>query len=415
MVERTEVMSLKKHAAGLLAVSLASFVPLLHAAPTLVVNGGSPVDIQTPPGFSYVANGSGTSSELGVNVDGFVFCANIGAGTGAPVTLQPLRTRWLLPSGNDGRIAYSGGKLGVNHDMETSLACQMRDASGRIRSPFSGYGDVLFSDDWEDFHSQERQYSNLVNWKPTRAFTWLSPNWSRVPNDSCTWDRNDNFPRLDETALCAAATGVRPNASGSPNNPDYGDRAPTMWTKRTTANYIYVARIDASYGGQHGTPNSHFAGGSPRPVDVDTPSTINVAIRDAFDATYLSANATYCFLSKLPGSLTDDVCNHAVNPDAYFTNTLPNTPLDPNSSRGIMVETLPLGVNTVQARSLYIAVVRQKAAGGGSPSACQPYAAISVIPQQDVARYFAADEFIGDDVVFGFREDEAFDWMGCID
>lgn len=409
-------MSLKKYAAGLLATSMASFVPLLQAAPTLVVNGGALVDIQTPPGFSYVTNGAGTSSELDVTVPGFVFCANIGSGSGAPVTLQPLRPRWLLPSGNDGRIVYSGGRLGVNDAAETSLACQVRDASGRVRSPYSGYGDFLFSDGWEDFYSAERQYSNLVNWKPIRAFTWANPDWSRVPNDSCTWDNNLNFPRQEESALCAAATGVRPNASGSPNNPDYGDRAPTMWAKRTAANYIYIARVDASYGGQHGSPNSHFVGSS-RPEDVDTPSTISLAIRDAFDANYLAPNATYCFLNKLPDQalMNDNVCNPSVNPNAYYTNTLPNTPADPNSSRGLLVESLSVGVNSVQARSLYIAVVRQKLAGGGSPSSCQPYAAISVIPEQDVARYFSGDEFIGDDVVFGFREDEAFDWMGCID
>lgn len=404
-------MFVKKRVAGLLAVSIASILPLAHAAPTLVINGGAEIDIQSPPGFSYAANSGGTSSELGVTSAGYVFCANIGSGTGLPMTLQPAHTRWTMPSANDARMGYNDGVLAINGDVETSLACQARDAAGQMRVPFSGYGDYLFADGWEDLYTPAAQFSNLANWLPVPDFSWSTPDWAKVPNDSCTWDNATNFPRIGEATLCAAATGVRPIAGASQNNPDYGDRAPTMWTKRTTTNYIYLARIDTSYGGQHGTPNSHFVSTS-RPAEVNTPSTIGVAIRDAFDSNYLSATATYCFLSKLPSVLDDNVCSGA---DVYYTGTLPNTPTDPNSSRGIMVESLSLGVNSVQARSLYVAVVRKKlASGGSSPSSCQPYAAIAMIPEQDVARQFSADEFIGDDVVFGFREDESFDWMGCI-
>lgn len=406
-------MFVKKYAAGLLAASMASFLPLAHGAPTLVINDGAPVDILTPPGISYAANSGGTASQLDVATSGYVFCANVGTGSGVLVTtLQPQHEGWRLPSGNDARIAYSGGQLAVNSGLQTSLACAARDSAGQLRVPFSGFGDYLFADEWELAYAPERQFANLANWKPVQGFSWSTPDWTLVPNDSCTWDNEENFPHLDESAFCAAATGARPNAVDSPNNPDYGDRAATMWTKRTATNFIYVARIDTSYDGQHGTPNSHFVDLS-RPAGVDTPSTIQVAVRDAFDSDYLTANATYCFLNKLPtaAEMGDNIC---ASPSAYFTGTLPNGSNAPNSSNGIMTESLSLGVNSVQARSLYVAVVRKKVVGGASPSSCQPYAAIAVMPQSDVVRQFGADEFIGDDVVFGFREDESFDWMGCI-
>ncbi len=393
-------MSVKKYAAGFLAATIASFLPLAHAAPTLVINDGAPIDILTPPGFSYAANTGGTASELNVTSAGYVFCANIGNGSGVlATTLQPRRARWTLSGANDARIAYSGGRLAINEGTQTSLACAARDAVGQIGSPFSGFGDYLFSDNWEDRYAADTQFANLANWKPVHGFSWSTPDWTMVPNDSCTWDNSVNFPHLEESALCAAATGVRPLANGSTNNPDYGDRAATMWTKRTVANYIYLARIDTSYAGQHGAPNSHFVVSSPRPGETNTPSTIEVAIRDAFDSDYLSPNATYCFRNTLPATLDDNVCS---GPGVYYTGTM----------NGIVAESLSLGVNSVQARSLYIAVKRPKI--GSSPSSCQPYAAIAVIAEPDVARQFGADEFIGDDVVFGFREDESFDWMGCI-
>jgi len=399
------VKSVNQIAAGLLAASMASFLPLAHAAPTLVVNGGSPIEILTPPGFSYSAGAGGTTGDLAVTTTGFVFCANIGAGENMPVVLRPQRSRWTLPSGNDGLLAYSGGRLAINESAETSLACAVRDEAGKLRSPYSGHGDFLFTDSWEDAYSPARQLANLVNWIPVRDFSWLEPEWSMVPTDSCTWDNVENVARHGEDTLCAAATGVRPIAGGSQNHPDYGDRAPTMWTKTTSNNFIYLARIDTRFGQPSGTPNSHFQS-VPRPAEgADTPSSVDVAIRDAYDSDYLMAAGTYCFLRKLPTVLDDNVCT---GPDVQYSASL-------GGPSGLVNDRVPLSVSFNPAASLFVAVVRQKrTSGGSSPSSCQPNAAIAVIPDPAVARQFAGDEFIGDDVVFGFRNEDSFDWMGCI-
>ncbi len=396
------MISVKKFAASALAATAAaSIVSTAAAAPSLVINDGEPIDIQIPPGFSYVTTAGGSASTLKVGTPGYVFCANVGQAIATPVSMQPQHDRWTLPTAGDiPKVGYSGGVLSINQQTETSLACQVRGPLGELRSPFSGFGDMLFRDNWEGLLDQ--QFANLVNWRPVRAFTWSAADWTQVPNDSCTWDLDPNLPVASENSLCAAAAGVRPVAGGSPNDARYGDRAPTMWTLSTTSNFIYLARIDARFGVPNGAPNSHFPPATP-PQGPEQASTVDIAVRDAYDSTYLSANGTYCFLRQLPATLSDNVCSGG---DVYFSHSLVG-------ADGILSERIPLDVGFTPAKSLYVAVVRQKA-GGGSPAACQPTAAISVIADPVVSRHEAGDEFVGDDVVFGFRPGDSFSWMGCV-
>ena len=390
----------KKFAAtALAATAAASILSTATAAPSLIINDGEPIDIQT---FSYVTDAGGLTSTLKVRTPGYVFCANVGTASATPVSMQPQHDRWTLASAADvPTVGYSGGMLSINKQVETSLACQVRGPQGELRSPFSGFGDLLFRDNWEGV--LEQQFANLVNWQPVPEFTWSEPDWTQVPNDSCTWDLDPNVPVLNESSLCAAAAGVRPVAGGSQNDARYGDRAPTMWTQSTTGNFIYLARIDARFGLPSGAPNSHFPAGAP-PQRPEQASTVDIEIRDAYDSTYLSANGTYCLLRQLPATLDDSVCSGS---DVYYSRSLAG------NAGGIVSERIPLAVGFTQAASLYVAVVRQKS-GGSSPGTCQPTAAIAAVADPGVSRHEAGDEFIGDDVVFGFRPGDSFQWMGCV-
>jgi len=392
-------MLVKKFAGNVLAAAVAAVsIPTAIAAPSLVINDGAPIDILSPPGFSYVANG--LTSMLKVTTDGYVICANIGTASATPVSMQPQHLRWTLPSANDiPTVGYSGGVLSINKQIETSLACQVRGPLGEVRTPFSGFGDMVFRDSWEGF--SDVQFANLVNWIPVPTFSWSAPDWTKVPNDACTWDQDPNLPMLAENALCAAVAGVRPVAGGSQNDARYGDRAPTMWTQTTASKFIYVARIDARFGPPSGGPNSHFPVNPPS-ARPDQSSTVDVAIRDAYDSNYLTASGTYCLLKQLPPTLDDNVCNSS---DVYYSGSLAGNP------GGILSERIPLAVGFTQAASLFVAVVRGKTTD--LPLRCTPAAAIAVLADPGVSRGEAGDEFIGDDVAFGFYGNEMFPWMGA--
>lgn len=375
------------------------------AAPALIINDGAPI---ASSGFTYVT--SGGSSVLDVTTDGFAICANVGSYQATGLTMQAHNARWTMPIANDLRnVSYTGGVLNVNRGFSTfspegSLGCQVRSADGKLSSPFSGFGDGVFRDGWEG--ESVVQFGNLVNWMPVEGFSWSTPDWRVVPNDSCTWDLDPNSPQTADSSVCAAVTGVRSVAAGSQNDARYGDRAPTMWTATTSGNFIYLARVDARFGEQDGAPNSHFPVGTPQRPDQSQSSSVDVMIRDAYDSNYLAANGTYCLLRQLPAVLDDNVC---ASGDAYYSHALVGT----NNPKGFVQERVPLVAGFNTASSLYIAVVRQKLAGGSTPSACQPNSAIATIIDPGVARNENGDEFIGDDVVFGFRNTDAFPWMGC--
>jgi hypothetical protein len=381
------------------------------ASPALIINDGQSIDVLTPPGFTYVASAGGTSSVLDVTTEGYAICANVGQYQSTPVSMQAHHPRWTMPAAKDVRnVSYTGGVLRVNKGAatfspETSLGCHVRGPEGELSTPFSGFGDGLFRDSWEGFASV--QFGNLVNWLPVDGFSWSTPDWRVVPNDSCTWDMDPNSPQTAENSVCAAATGVRAVAGGSQNDARYGDRAPTMWTATTTSNFIYLARIDARFGSPSGAPNSHFPVGTPQRPDQAQSSSVDVMIRDAYDSNYLSANGSYCLLRQLPVALDDNVC---AGGDVYYAHSL----VTQDNVSGFLEERIPLVAGFNTASSLYVAVVRQKLPGGTSAASCQPYSAIATVIDPGVARNENGDEFIGDDVVFGFRNTDSFEWMGCV-
>ena len=75
----------------------------------------------------------------------------------------------------------------------------------------------------------------------------------------------------------------------------------------------------------------------------------------------------------------------------------------------------PLGLDNawVKAKSLYVAIVRTKSTDPNNlPPISTPVAAIAAIADPGVVRHEGGDEFLGDDVVFGFPEGQGFPWMG---
>src|SRR4029077_11059202 len=73
-------MSVARISAGLAASAL--LTPALAVAAALAVNGERPLNITTPPGFTYVVTGADGS--LSVPIDGFLFCANVYSGETPP-------------------------------------------------------------------------------------------------------------------------------------------------------------------------------------------------------------------------------------------------------------------------------------------------------------------------------------------
>ncbi|MGN6520913.1 MAG: hypothetical protein ACTHK2_15965 [Dokdonella sp.] len=401
-------MSVKKTVRNALVVAAAATIlSSTAAAQSLRINDGASVAISTSPGFTYAVNG--TASVLNVTTDGYVMCANIGSTLLTPSSLLAQHERWAMPIANDIRnIVYTGSSLTVNQGVagfspETSLGCQIRGPEGEIASPFSGFGDHLFRDSWED----AVQLAHLVNWVPVDRFSWSQPDWTLVPNDSCNWNMDPDAPEVAEDSVCAAVAGVRPVSTASTNDARYGDRAPTMWTATTTSNFIYLARIDARFGPQSGAPNSYFPVVSSHRPDDDQASSVVVGIRDSYDANYLAPNGTYCLLRQLPAVLNDNVC---AGPEVFYSESLTARQ---NNPKGFLEEKVTLDAGFNPAKSMYVAVVRQKLSGGSTPSACQPNSAIATILDPGVARNENGDEFIGDDVVFGFRGTDSFEWMGC--
>ncbi len=390
-------------------VAAASLVPVAHAQVSLTVNDEASLTVQPaqpPVGFSFVT--TGPASTLNVNTDGFLFCANVYYSTSpAPqraVTLAPGHTSWKLPTAYDVQtIAYTGGALLVNRplsgpSLETSLTCRARGPNGEVASPFSAFGDQIFRDGYEP----GVQFANTVNWTPPAGFDWYTvADWPQVPTDSCTFNANSNSPQTVEGSLCNAASGVRAIASGSPNNPAYGDRAPTMWTSAGSvsgSSFVYLARIDTRFGPQTGAPNSHFAGTS-APQTQALGSSVDVAVRDGYDAAFLGDSGTYCFLRALPSAgVNAAICSDSA---AYFTGTL----------NGSLAETISVDSFT-PAKSFFIAVIRQFRVTPPAATAPLPIAAIAVLPDPVVVHEEAGDAFTGDDVVFGFMPNSSgFPWM----
>lgn len=364
-------------------------------AARILVNEGIPLTLQqSPPGFSYVAAQGGQSATVRATTEGFLLCANVNGPLDQNIiSFAPGHVRWSMASVLMNSFEYSNGDVRINRTASgysplTSLVCQARGAQGEINMPYSAYADRIFGNGFAPFAAV--QYANMVNWIPDGNFDWSQPDWSRVPTDACTFDGTaSDLPRVDETSLCAAATGVRPATGGN------GTRSPTMWTQISGSSFIYLARLDVRLGPQSGQPNSHFGNIAPLSGNEGLPISVSNEIRDGFDSTYLSANGTYCYLAQLPSALTTNVCSGALYSGSV------NGTLDTH----LVLSLVPPSTEA----SYYLAVVRT--IQGTPPAAFQPVSAIAVMTDPGTSREDQGDSFLGDDVIFGFPGSDGFSWM----
>jgi hypothetical protein len=355
------------------------------------VNHEQPLDITTSPGFSYVTNGA--TGSLTVQLDGYLFCSNIGQPPAPPtaVTVIPQHGQWTLPMAQDVySVGYNVGVLSVNHSNQTTLVCHGVGAEGETRSPYS---DGLLRYGLEK--KEVEQFQNLVNWVPPQGYSWNAPDWTIVPKDPCN-PADGETPEVNENIACAAVTGVRPAGAGT-------NRAATMWTGTDGSNFFYVVRIDARYGaGTQADRSMHV----PSNLGASAPNSgFNAAleITEAYDGGiagggtgYLSDSGTWCALESLPSVLSPSMCAGSPYSAAL------SGPL----SQVVYLQSEPVGPASV---AFYLAFIRP--IGGAPPVSNQPAAAVSVLFEPSISAEHG-DTFTGDDVAFGFLPSSTgFPWM----
>ena len=355
-------------------------IPLAQAA-QLAVNDEAPLTIVSP-GFSYITQTPGQESALSVTMDGYLFCANVGLSAPNIVKLAPGHSRWTLPDAFLKTTTYSGGNLVVNGGVaDHSLACQVRGAQGEVFTPFSRFGGYIFRNGYEG--KEPTQYWSMVNWQPVDGFDWSTPDWTQVPTDSCQFEMTpEDSPAVEESTLCAAATGV---VQGG----EFGTRSPKMWTRVEGSNFIYAARIDLRVGAQQfGGANEGFQSSE---STLGGLSAVDFEVRDAYDEVFLDDAYTFCLLNALPATLSATTCN-----------------ANPTPGSGIVKRKLTLDPETVTSLSRYLVVIR--AHTGNYAPTHSPVAAVAVLSDPVIAREEQGDNFIGDNVIFGFYG-LGFPWM----
>jgi len=389
-------MSAARIFAGLAASAF--FTPAFCTAATLVINNETPLDVTTPPGFTYRVTGSDGS--LSVPTDGFLFCANIstsGSTTPTPVTVMPQHGDWRLPVAQDVQsVAYSSGTLAVNHSLAvpSTLVCHASGAQGETLTPLS---DGVFRNSYETKTGE--QYSNLINWIAPTGFDWTAPNWSLVPTAPCN-PSQDQPAQVDEDVTCAAVSGVRPAGAGATT------RAGTMWTATDGVSFFYVARVDARFGPQTGADSgdprfpANFGGTEPEGAVGAV-----LTLVDGYDrgvvgvgGGYLGDIGAWCVLTQLPNALDGNIC--VGSPASGILNG-PLTEFPP-----ITLNVPPLGNPSV---AYYIAFIRPIV--GPPPAINEPVAAVSILLETSVQAE-GGDKFRGDDTAFGFLPTSTgFPWM----
>jgi hypothetical protein len=396
------MLATKKSVARIFAGLTASvlFAPACWAAATIVVNNEAPLNIQTPAGFSYLAQGDAGS--LSVSTDGFLFCGNVYPDTPPDlnqVVLVPQHGDWALPTAIDVRtITYNGGSLQIDRDtsgvLDTSLVCHAVGAEGEVISALT---EGVFRNSYES--KAVEQYSNQINWKPSEGFDWNSPDWAEVPTDPCSPSPAQPAYAVEDVT-CAAVSGARPAAAGG------ATRAPTMWTGTDGTNFFYVARIDARFGPQE--PDASTDMQAPQAADLSGPDgsagSVTIKVSDGYDRGavgqggpgYLADIGMFCVLTELPATLDGNVCA-----DAVFSDIL-NGPLEYRLSLSIIPPANPRA-------SFYFAFIRSIV--GAPPSATQPAVGLSILVEPTVVAE-GGDKFRGDDVIFGFLPTSpGFPWM----
>ena len=368
-------------------LAVSAFSTPIFAA-TLVVNNEAPLDITTPPGFTYIVQG--TNGSLSVPTQGYLFCANLYTSSQQPslVTVVPQHGDWLLPIAQDvSGVAYNAGLLGVNRNFQTSLVCHGVGAEGETPSPAT---DGLLRNGYET--KTVEQFSNLVNWVPPVGFNWNSPDWTIVPTDPCAAGQS---AEIDENVACAAVTGSR--AGGSL-------RSPTMWAGTDGVNFYYVVRVDASYGPLQGVQ----AHGPQLPATIgqrspNSATSVMMTLVEGFDrgvvgvgGGYLGDTGQWCVLATLPTGLSSNICN-----GAFPSGTL-------SGPANIPFEISLLPGNPPRA-SFYAAFVRPIV--GPPPTVVEPVSAVSILIEPSLLAE-GGDSFRGDDVSFAFLPTSTgFPWM----
>ena len=358
-----------------------------------------------------------TGSLLKVYTDGFLFCGNPGAVGNDLIALQTAHEdqslapahAWTFPLATDAAsVNYAGNVLNVNRSAAgvqwTSLAC---NGVGALGDRVSGLTDGIFDSGFDS--ASATHYSHMINWTPDPqlGFDWNNPDWTEVPINPCVSTQEQPAYVVEDTA-CAAVTGVRPDSSQ--DNPNV--RAGTMWTNSTeSSKFVYVFRADVRVGAQQPEQsptqislpvqvNGSLAPNGATPSDAGG---VAVTVVDAYDASYLKATGSYCLLSELPQAALPASSTICAGKQTY--------PLNGALSLSFPIYPPPI---TTGISSFYIAVVRDL--NGVHPSDVTPVVGASVLVDNAALTLTPpGDQFIGDDVVFGFMtnltDPSGFPWM----
>lgn len=398
---------------ALVAAATAALVPPAHAADVLATHL-APMQIQVPTGMSYVV--AGDKAVLDVMTGGYLLCANAALdneeGERTNLVFKPHRKGWTMPTAHDVRaMSYNAGVLRVNRTAQGSspgstMVCHQRAADGRLlQGPFSPWADPIFTHSF-DLHPGLQAINWRVPWESGPSMARIEENNTipEAPTDACNFDPQEvisypwsgHYPQLAEPTLCAAATGVRPGNSDQP----YGIRATTMWTKveKNTAgrdeHFVYVARIDARFG-ENGTPPNGAFPAQGQQVTQDAPGYLDIRIQDAFNHEALDASGgKWCFHDELPDELDATLCDEV--------------PVKGNLDGPLKTR---IALDNGEARSRYLVLIRPFLPAPTVPQQGQPLAAVAVFAPPLVSSEFQGNQFIGDDVIFGFYgPNEVFSW-----
>jgi hypothetical protein len=395
--------ALKTSAARILAGLAASalFAPVICAAAQVKVNDEAPLDLQSPPGFTYINGGS--TATLSVATNGFMSCANIVEDGGSMLTnisMVPQHGQWRFPAAVDLRsVGYGNGTLAIGRSAQgtilSALTCHTSGSEGETLEPLS---DGLMQSGFDS--KMVEQFTSLVNWVPAQGFTWSNPDWTQVPADPCTPSASQPA-RAAENVSCGAAVGAMPAALGGT------ERAPTIWTATDSINFYYVVRIDARWG----LPTGGIQDTGPvLPDTTRQPQTINATEYKLVEAYsrgvvgvgggYLGDTGQWCVLAALPTALNGSMCANAPASGAL------NGPFV--SAYG--GNNFPIVVGALTPRlSFYMAFIRPVV--GAPPSVNEPAVSVSMLIDPSVGSV-GGDRFKGDDTAFGFLPVSlGFPWM----
>jgi hypothetical protein len=395
--------ALKTSAARILAGFAASafLAPAFCAAAQVKVNDEAPLDLQSPPGFTYV--NQGIVATLSIATNGFMMCANVTNDEQQPLTnvgMMPQHGQWRFPAAIDLRsVAYGGGTLAIGRNatgvIDSSLTCHTAGPEGESLTPLS---DGVLHDGFET--KMVEQFTNLVNWNPGQGFSWSNPDWTQVPADPCS-PSVDQPAHVTEDVSCGAVVGAAPGGLAG------AQRAPTLWTATDGVNFYYVARIDARWGAQNGAdgtgpvlPSSTHQATSGTSAEYKFVEAYNRGVVGVGGG-YLGDTGQWCYLTDLPSTLGGNMCNGALNGGTI------NGPFISTYQDNFSIV---VGLPPSQPRvSFYMAFIRPIV--GPPPSIDEPAVAVSMLLDPSVASE-GGDRFKGDDVAFGFLPtSQGFPWM----